>query len=197
MLLIINKPHHKGKRTIPKRNGKCAPYQRGKKHSLKETKRKWFAHLHQIFLFSYQCCFWLLCCAFEHRCDAWYSCQTQSANCLCLSGTKSYSFIAVLYFTVGGEIWLPTQGLLCLLGWLFVLNNQYHWDKLNAAFDKGSKHKKNKYMIFFENVLNHCNSCLTFLQKKNTLVCDSKTCPTKSNTKLLLKNHWKSKQYIL
>ena len=102
---------------------------------------------------------------------------TQMRHLIQLSNTVSKLFVFVrdpkllihccaIYITLGGEIWLSTQGLLCLLGWLFGLNNQYHWDKLNAAFDKGSKHKKNKYIIFFENVLNHRNSGLTFLQKK-------------------------------
>ena len=103
----------------------------------KKPTEKWFAH--QIFIVSYQCCFWLLCCAFEHRCDTWYSCQTQSANCLCLSGTPSYAFIAVLYFTVGGEIWLSTQGPLCLLGLLLVWiinTTEINWMQIYNIFEK-------------------------------------------------------------
>ena len=144
VLLIITNPHQ-GRKENAKKEWKMRSLSERQEVFFKRTMIcKSLSDLH----FFHQCCFWLLCCSLEHRCDTWYSCQTQSANCLCLSGTPSYSFIAVLYFTVGGEIWLSTQGPLCLLGWLFVLNNQYHWDKLNAAFNIGSKHKKSKYMIF-------------------------------------------------
>ena len=107
--------------------------------------------------------------------------HSQQTVCVCQGPLATRSLLCYTYFTVG-EIWLSSQDPLCLLGWLIVLNNQFHWEKLNGALNMGSKHEKNEYMIFLNNVLNHHNSGLTILQKKD----DSWHLPIKSKTMEIL-----------